>query len=348
MKEILRKTVAVVVVPLLLIFYPAQLPAVIGQEGSPLALAHIPLKKAKVNETIPVNVSVESKEGVELVRLYFRAKGTDRYFFVPMIITGKSQYFGLLPAPDGSRRNVEYLFLIKTFNNRIFTSQLYTATVKAGRRVAVEDSPDVLVETRDLPAEVPGFDKKVKIRQVTSYEKHGVLAGLYKLEDAGGSGSTGHYHGTVLAKKDSGLSPLLITGGVLAGVAVVALVAGGGGGSSSSGNTAPDSEQATGAGSWTLNYTYGACLKSTSQAINCSEDGLVTAVSPTAVGIPLPEDCANSPFAGLADVFVVGGSCDSVTACEAYSSSDLVSRSCETSAMVFYREDGTRIESWSK
>ncbi len=321
-------------------------------DGPSLEIKHSPISSIKSGETVAVSAKLKDREGVELVRIYFRSEGTKSYYFVPMIVSKDDEYFGLLPAPLSTTKRIEYLFLVKTYNNRIFTSQPFTTPVtkqKDSTKGNDLDHIDVSTENTVLPETVVGFDMMSRVRLVTKPEKHGTAAGLYTHGETGGTTSTGRFHGTVIASKDSNLKTMLIIGGVAVGAAAVGLAAGGGGGSSSSSTgVVAVVDDATGAGQWTLNFEYSPCSKTTSQTVSCSSEGLVTAVSPTAIGVPLPASCANSPYAGVAEVFIVGGSCDTVTACNSYAPADLASRACENSSMVFQKSGGDRVERWSK
>lgn len=320
--------------------------------GPSLQIKHSPLKSVKAGSIIPISAKVEDREGIELVRIYFRSVGSTPYYFVPMIVSNGSEYYGILPAPSGTTKEIEYLFLVKTYNNRIFNSQTFRSTISEPgkeRSDSKQETVDVLVETKAVPKKIVGFDKKTRIRLVTKEEKHGVAAGLYDLENTGGTTTSGQYHGPIVAAKDSNINTMVIVGGVAAGAIAIGLIAG----SSSSGGGSPslpdpiDPTLPTGAGIWTLNFDYPPCTKTTTQTVECSTEGLVTAISPTAVGVPLPEECTNSPYNGLSAVFIVGGSCDTVTACNSYSSPELVSKSCTDNSIIFTKEEGARVETWS-
>lgn len=346
----MRKFIAKMLVPFVILANsPLPLLAANPEQETALEIEHSPVEKVKAGETIPVKANFTIPEGIEIVRIYFRAVGSSAYFFVPMIASKKNEYYSILPAPDGSAAEIEYLFLIKTYNNRIFTSTTNTITVtpvKSIHPVAAEDIVDVSTELMLSPVKITGFSDQTNVRLVAKSEKHGVVAGLYDIKDTGGTTSTGHYHGTIEASEESHLNGWLIGGGVAAGVVALAVAgSSGSGGSSSAQDTS--SEVSTGAGSWTLGFEYAPCSKTTSQTVSCSSEGLVTSVSPTAIGIPLPEACNNSPYGGLADIFVVGGSCDTVTACNNYSSSDLSGKTCNDSSIILYKNDGLRTETWS-
>lgn len=344
----LRKLIAKVLIPfIILVNFPLPIFAAPIEEELTLQIEHSAVKKAKAGKTIPITANFAVAEGIEIVRIYFRAVGSTPYYFVPMIVSDNSEYYSILPAPDGTVATIEYLFLVKTYNNRIFTSKANTVTVTGRKDVSADDKQDIVdasVETTKVPATMVGFNEKTRVRLVTQSEKHGVRAGLYDNKDTGGTSSSGHYHGTIEASERSHLNAWLIGGGVAAGAIAIAVIAGSGGSSSS---TDTDTTVSTGVGSWTLDFEYSPCSKTTSQTVACSTEGLVTSVSPTAIGIPLPESCSNSPYGGLADLFTVGGSCDTVTACNNYSSSNLSSKTCAAKSIILYKNDGLRVERWS-
>lgn len=353
MKKIIAK---IVIISLVLLNAPLSVYAAEDDVEPSLQIIHSPLDEVAAGELINVAAEVESMEGIELVRIYFRSMGSEFFYFVPMILADNSEYTGLLPSPNGYAESIEYLFLVKTYNNRIFTSQSFTATVsgqvKQGSE-ADQTSVDVSIETLEVPTTLAGFNEKTRVRTVTIPEKHGVAAGLYEPEDTGGTTSNGQYHGTVVATEKSYLNAILIGGGVVAGAAiVVALVgssgSGGGGGSSSTDTTDSDTTTATGVGSWTLNFIDGSCTKTTSQTVACSDGGLVTSVAPTTVSVPVADSCEESSYGGLANIFSVGGSCDTVTACNSYSSADLAAKVCNDSSMVITKDGGSRVETWTR
>ncbi len=350
-----RKIIAQILILSLLLF---NIPFVVfgAQEADDAAvqIVYSPVERVYTEEVINISADIESLEGVELVRIYFKMVGSKDYYFVPMIVSDDTKYSGFLPAPTLTGKSVEYLFLVKTYNNRIFKSQTFTSIVLDRKNTGSGEEPvaiDVSIETKEIPPVLVGFDRRTRVRTVTKPEKHGVVAGLYEYEEAGGTSSNGQYHGTQLATEKSYLNTILIGGGVLAGVAAIAAILGSSGsedgGSSSSSTTDTDNGvTSTGAGLWTLTYTNGACTKSTTQTVACSDEGLVTSVSPTAIGIPLPDACDNSPYNGLSEIFIVGGSCDTATACGDYAPSDLESKTCNNSSMVITKDGGSQVESW--
>lgn len=349
-----KKILALFLVPCLIALNaPVTYSADTEQGGPSLTIRHQASSKTQAGQVISLKAYLKDREGIELVRIYFKTIDTEPYFFVPMIVAKGDEYFGMVPAPLETAGNIEYLFLVKTYSNRIFTSKKYTMQVTlptVGQKQEPAEILDVMTETTKQPLKIKGFDSRSRIRLVTKHEKHGVLAGLYSHEQTGGTASNGQYHGTVAASKDSGLNPYIIGGGIAVGAVAIALAAGSSGSGSS--NDSPPSPptpvvESTGAGTWTLEYTDTPCSRTTTQTIACSEEGLVTAVSPTAVGIPIPPDCANSPFNGLSDVFIVGDTCDSVTACTNYTAIDLVNKTCEDSNIIFTRNGGVRTERWT-
>lgn len=350
----LRKFIVIVLIPSLMFVNLPFLAFADSDTGGPsLRIEHSPVSTLEAGKVFSVSANLQDREGIELVRLYFRAVGTKPYYFVPMIVTKGTEYFGMIPAPSSSTSKIEYQFLVKTYNNRIFNSETFTVNVFSPDQIvamAEQDTIDVLTETKDVPEQMAGFVGKTRVRLVTKHEKHGVLAGLYTHEESGGTASNGRYHGTVLRSGTSSRNMYLIAGGVALGAVAIGLAAGSGsGGGSSSSSTPPPTTvvDSTGAGTWTLEFNYSPCFKTTTQTVECSAEGLVTSVSPTAIGIPLPADCANTPFNGLSDIFVVGGSCDTMTACNNYSSPDLASKTCADNSMIFTKQAGSRVERWT-
>ena len=351
MKNVRKLIAKVLITSIIFLNFPLSVLAASDEEEPTLQIEHSAVEKAKAGKTIPITANFNAAEGIEIVRIYFRALGNTPYYFVPMIVSKNSEYYSILPAPDGTAPAIEYLFLVKTYNNRIFTSKVSEIKVTDIDKIPAgskQDIVDVSVETTTAPSKIVGFNKSTKVRLVTQSEKHGVLAGLYDNKDTGGTSSSGHYHGTIEASKSSYRNALLIGGGVTVGAIALAVIAGSGGSSSSSDNgTGTDTTVATGAGNWTLQFEYAPCSKTTSQTVACSDEGLVTSVSPTAIGIPLPDSCSNSPYGGVADIFIVGGTCDTVKACNNYSSSDLTNKTCAAKSIILNKNNGLRVERWS-
>jgi len=350
MKSINQCIVLTLTVCLTFLPFPYQSQAETG-DGPSLQIIHAGIKSAQTDKTVPVTAKITDREGVELVRIYFKASGTKEYYFVPMIVSGGNNYYGLLPAPLPSTKKIEYLFLVKTYNNRIFTSETFLTKIDASKvqpAADEKDTIDVLTEAKQSPKLISGFDPNTKIRLVTKHEKHGVVAGLYDTNTSGGTASTGQYHGQIHTSGSSSNNTLLIAGGVAAGALAIALIAGGGG-SSSSPSVPPPAEvvDATGVGVWNLDYTYTPCTKKTTQIVECSPEGLVTDISPAAIGVPLPDTCENTPFAGLSEIFIIGGTCDTASACDNYTASDVLNTNCTDTSITITRLDGSRIERWS-
>jgi len=87
--------------------------------------------------------------------------------------------------------------------------------------------------------------------------------------------------------------------------------------------------------------------------VACS-NGVVSEVKPDLITVPVPSQtsmlaiCNNTDYSGMSDVFRAGSTCDAETACKNYSDRSLVSKECSDSSMVFTKENGSRIERWSK
>jgi hypothetical protein len=349
MKRVERLITLIITVCLTFLNYPLQVSAETA-DGPSIQISHSRINMAEAGKTVPITATITDREGVELVRIYFKTVESKEYFFVPMIVTEGNTYYGLLPAPLKEADGIEYLFLVKTYNNRVFISQTFTTKIDTATiqpNPDETDTLDALTEAREHPAQIEGFDPNTRIRLVAKHEKHGVVAGLYDNQASGGTASTGQFHGQINASGKSNKNTLMIAGGVAAGALAIALIVGGGGGSSSSSEIPPTGKiDSSGVGLWSLDYSNDPCTKITTQVVECSPEGLVTDVSPTAIGVPLPDSCENAPFAGLSEVFIIGGTCDTAIACSNYTAPDVLSKTCAEDSMIFTRQ-GVRIERWS-
>jgi hypothetical protein len=349
MKRVEQLIVLIITMCLTFLNFPLQVSAETA-DGPSLQIFHSTIDMAEAGKTVPITATITDREGVELVRIYFREKTSKEFFFVPMIVSEGNDFYGLLPAPLNENDAIEYLFLVKTYNNRIFISQNFATKIETSKIQSTPDETDTvyaLTEVSKLPAQIQGFDPNTTIRLVAKHEKHGVVAGLYDNQSSGGTASTGQFHGLINASAQSNRNTLMIIGGVTAGALAIALIAGGGGGSSSSSAIPPTGEiDSSGVGMWSLDYSNNPCTKITSQVVECSPEGLVTDVSPTAIGVPIPDSCENEPFAGLAEVFIIGGTCDTATACSNYTAQDILGKTCADDSMIFTRQ-GVRTERWA-
>ncbi len=98
-----QKLIAKVLIPfIILVNFPLPVFAAPTEEELTLQIEHSAVKKAKAGTTISVTANFAAAEGIEIVRIYFRAVGSTTYYFVPMIVSNNSEYYSILPAPDGT------------------------------------------------------------------------------------------------------------------------------------------------------------------------------------------------------------------------------------------------------
>ncbi len=366
MRNKIYRFFAVLLVPcMLLLNIPATLNAA---KKDNTVVTHDPLAIAIGGQILPVFAEVEDDSGIDLVRIYFRSVGTTPYFFVPMLNISGDEFSGVLPAPLAVSREMEYLFLVKNKNNHIFRTQTFRVKVKKSETATQADTSqqpiEVSTETATAPNSIEGFGGVLSIKTVAPTERYGTLAGLYNSSSTDALSKKLIYGGLITAVESS--SKMIIIGGVAAAALIgggTALALAGGGSDSGSTNdpsatTTPSTPvtsitpSETGSGTWTLTFEYSPCFSSgTQQTVTCS-NGLVTAVRPDSVTVPIPNSftgaCNNTPYAGMAGIFQTGSTCDAETACNSYSDQDLVRKDCRDSSMVFTKDNGNRIERWSK
>ncbi|BCL61285.1 hypothetical protein DGMP_19780 [Desulfomarina profundi] len=370
MRNKIYRFFAVLLLPcMLLLNIPAALNAA---ERDNTVVTHNPLAIAIGGQILPVFAEVEDDSGIDLVRIYFRTAGTTPYFFVPMLNISGDEFSGVLPAPLAVSREMEYLFLVKNKNNHIFRTQTFRVKVKKSETTAQADTNqqpvEVSTETASAPNSVEGFGGVLSIKTAAPTERYGTLAGLYNSSSTSAMPKKFIYGGIITAVEESSSTKTIIIGGVAAAALIgggTALALAGGGSDSGSTNdpsatTTPSTPvtsitpSETGSGTWTLTFEYSPCFSSgTQQTVFCS-NGLVTAVRPSSITVPIPNlisfagTCNNTLYSGMAGIFQAGSTCDAKTACNSYSDQTLVSKDCRDSSMVFTKDNGNRIERWSR
>jgi hypothetical protein len=340
-------------------------------EKTSTVVTHQPLEIAIGGRILPVFAEIEDDSGIDLVRIYFRTVGTTPYFFVPMLNISGDEFSGVLPAPLALSRGIEYLFLVKNKNNHIFRTQTYQVKIKKSDSGAETDTSqrpgEISTETATIPDTAEGFEAVLSINTVPPAERYGTVAGLY---DSGNKVSVPQniiYGGQITAEKPSSGKTLIVGGlaaaALIGGGAALALASGGSGSGSTTSPPVATTPPApvtsttpseTGNGTWTLVFEYSPCFSSgTQQTVTCA-NGIVTGVRPDSINVPLPSlvslagTCINTSYSGMADVFQTGATCDAETACGNYSDQTLTSKNCGDNSMVFIKDNGNRIERWSR
>ena len=201
-------------------------------------IKHKPIKYFVPEKRIKLEAKVTDKEGVSLVRCYFRAAEQADYVFVAMN-AASSLYQGILPAPSKDTEMLEYLFLVVNGKNQVVKTQTFKINKKdkekapAWQQVSAEGDIHVSTELAQAPETLQGFTDSIVMDVVESSARFGTVAGgIYLASKAGGvsgAAATSATAGTVTA--GAGLSTAAIIGigvAVAAGVGAGAVAAGGG------------------------------------------------------------------------------------------------------------------------
>jgi len=243
-KNIFAKILSLIVMAMLVLPFNA-LP--VSAEDDVQATAKIKHKQVKYfvpGFRIKLETNVTDKEGVNLVRCYFKSQELADYVFVPMHTTANDRYEGILPAPNKNTESIDYLFLAVNNLNNVVKTQTFTMKKKddeapAWQQVSSEGEIKVSTELAKAP-ELTGFTDSIAMDVVESSARFGAVAGIYSKSQIAASGGTSDpaakakYAGIVIAV--AGMSNLALMAGGLALVGGgVAVAAKGGGGSSGSG-----------------------------------------------------------------------------------------------------------------
>lgn len=256
MKGIIKKGLVHLLVPLLVLLncpvYGSQTTEA-PQEQPTTEVMHKPADEVTAGKRITIYAEVEDTQGVDLVRVYFKAADGAHYNFIPMAPGEKIEkgmfekfkqlgsdfngtaYTATLPAPANGAKSIEYLLLVKNSENKVVKTQTYTVPVKDSDDQQVQEAPiKVYTEMAEAPTELTGFADNITFDIVESAGKFGVVAGLYSTLTTGGEGAVSS--GTIAASTGG----FTTTAAVVAGAAAVAVVggaavAGGGGGGSGGG-----------------------------------------------------------------------------------------------------------------
>ena len=200
-------------------------------------IKHKPIKYFVSEKRIKLEAKVTDKEGVSLVRCYFRAAEQADYVFVAMN-AASSLYQGILPAPSKDTEMLEYLFLVVNGKNQVVKTQTFkinkkdTEKVPSWQQVSAEGDIHVSTELAQAPETLQGFTDSIVMDIVESSARFGTVAGgIYLASEAGGvsgAAAASTTAGTVTA--GAGLSTAAIIGMGAAVAAGGAAAAGGGGG----------------------------------------------------------------------------------------------------------------------
>ena len=280
----LKKYIALILTPLMMVF---NIPLIVLANDQPkqptVEIVHEPVETAKAGERIVLKADIEDKNGIDVVRAYFKAEDGANYNFVEMVPEDpnaapliEAEYTAILPAPNNAAHSITYLILVKNSFNVVVKSQNYWVKVETS-----DDNPQggepikVYTELNDVPTQITGFSDNIVFDTVESATKFGIVAGLYQTMSKGAEGVV--YGGTV-ATSTGGVG----AGTIILGTLAVAAVAGGAvalasSGSSDSNNDPAPIDPGTNCiyqGSWSGNYSETDCRGSSFQG---AWDGTVDA-----------------------------------------------------------------------
>jgi len=190
--------------------------------------------KVPVGAPFKVSARVRDPDGVDIVRLYFRAPHAKDFAFIDLKPKG-GEYVGLMPAPAAGTNRIEQVVLVKDGSGNISQSSFFDTSTSIAKTGNTPLSRSVVVysEVTPKPSKLDGFTGRYVIKTVPESLKLGVVAGLVK-----GSTAAKAKSGKTAAKTDEksseGLSTAAIAGIAGGAVALIAVAANGGGGGSDS------------------------------------------------------------------------------------------------------------------
>jgi len=189
--------------------------------------------KVPVGSPFKVSARVKDPDGVDIVRLYFKAPHAKDFSFIKLKPKG-GEYVGLMPAPAAGTNRIEQVVLVKDGSGNISQSSFFDTSTSIAKTGNTPASKSVVVysEATPKPSKLEGFTGKYTIKKVPEPLKLGVVAGLVK-----GSTTAKAKSGKTAAKPDEksseGLSTAAIAGIAGGAVALIAVAANGGGGGDS-------------------------------------------------------------------------------------------------------------------
>jgi len=197
--------------------------------------------KVPVGSPFKVSARVTDPDGVDVVRLYFKAPHARHFAFVDLL-PRNGEYVGLMPAPAAGTTRIEQVVLVKDGSGNISQSSFFDTSTSIAKTGATPTSTRgvVYAEATPKPAKLDGFSGKYVIKTVPESLKLGVVAGLVKGSSAvkttsGKTGSGKATGGEAEGGKSGGLSTAAIAGIAGGAVALIAVAASGGGSSSDNG-----------------------------------------------------------------------------------------------------------------
>lgn len=265
----MQKIIALFIAPFMLVF---NIPFVcLADEDQPkqptVEIIHEPVERAPAGERVVVQAEIQDKNGVDVVRAYFKSEDGANYNFVEMVPEDPeaapiidATYTAVLPAPANGTKSFTYLILVKNTFNVVVKSQNYWVEVTPTDIITppVAEPIKVYTELPEVPSQITGFSDNMTYDTVESAVKFGIVAGLYQTMSKGAEGVI--YGGTV-ATSTGGVG----TGTIILGSLAVAAVVGGavalasGGGGSSSDDSNDNGTTCTYQGAWSGSYSETDC-----------------------------------------------------------------------------------------
>ncbi len=266
----INRYIALLLTPLMMVCNFPLLAVAQEQQKQPTAeIVHNPVETAMAGQRVNLKAEIEDKNGIEVVRVYFKAEDGANYNFVEMAPDNintpliNATYSAVLPAPANGARSFTYLILIKNSFNVVVKSQNYWVKVEPSPapQPTGETPLKVYTELDKAPAEITGFSDNIAFDAVEPAAKFGVVAGLYQTVKRGAVGVV--YGGTVAASQEGIGTGTIILGSVAAAAivgGVIALASSGGGDSGST--TTPTPATCSYQGTWTGTFSETDCSSS--------------------------------------------------------------------------------------
>ncbi len=210
------------------------LSSVMAAGSATTKIKHKPIKHFVAGKRIQVQADVKDKQGVELVRCYFKAKEAADFVFVPMTYKDKNTFAATLPAPSKETQEIDYLFLSVNADNVIVKTQVFTASRDEDSKFAGADAYDGEIDVFSEVTSAPtpqGFADSIVVDVIESSARFGIVAGGLYAETAGASGAAASASSVGAITAGAGLSTTaIVAGGVALAAGAGAAAAGGGGG----------------------------------------------------------------------------------------------------------------------
>lgn len=222
MKQYISRWLSLFLLPFVALFYCPQT-ALSAQTVTTMEIIHTPVKTITAGRRTVLEVKVQDKAGVDLVRIYFKVREGAEYNFVVLLSMGDDSYSTILPAPANNAGTIQYLILAKNGDGQVFKSQIYRARVEddesADEAIGDNEKIQVYSELNQAPETITGFSDNLGIDIVESSARFGITAMLYKSSGSASGGSSA----TTVSATSGGISTTTVVAG---GAALAAIAAG--------------------------------------------------------------------------------------------------------------------------